>query len=120
MKVIASDENRFVLNIARGEELFETFLAWAKQEGIQGATMTGLGAADRLELAYYDLTTKKYERHTIKEEVEILSLTGNLALLEGARVLHFHGTFGYPQKKTRMSLALFLSIDCPLRKTALQ
>jgi predicted DNA-binding protein with PD1-like motif len=94
MQVAAAHENQYVLSLARGEELFETLLRWCSEKNLTGATLTGLGAADTLELAYYHLPTKTYERHRIDEEVEILSLTGNLALLKGERVLHIHGVFG--------------------------
>ena len=94
MQVVVSEQGRFVLNMARGEELLATLMAWLKSEGVTGATFTGLGAADSLELAYYNLGTKTYERHTVEEEVEILSLTGNVATLKGEVALHIHGVFG--------------------------
>ncbi|MBU6321403.1 MAG: DNA-binding protein [Patescibacteria group bacterium] len=94
MRIVAAEAGKWVLNLERGEELFATLLGWAAQEGIQSATCTGLGAADRLELAYYHLGEKRYERHEVGEEVEILSLVGNLGELRGAQLLHIHGTFG--------------------------
>lgn len=94
MDKIGSSENHVVLSLARGEELFATLLAWCKENNITGATFTGLGAADQLEVAYYHLPSKTYERHTVDDEVEILSLTGNLGTLEGTKMLHIHGVFG--------------------------
>jgi len=94
MQVITSHDNQYVFNLARGEELFETLLSWCKENNIAGATLTGLGAADELELAYYHLPTQTYERHQINEEVEILSLNGNLGTLKGEKMLHIHGVFG--------------------------
>lgn len=62
---------------------------------IKAAHITGLGAADALDIAYYNISTKEYERHTIDEEVEILSLTGNVGVKpDGDIVIHIHGTFG--------------------------
>ncbi len=94
MHLIASHENQYVFNLARGEELFETLLLWCEENNIAGATLTGLGAADHLELAYYHLPTKTYERQETDEDVEILSLNGNLGTLDGKKVLHIHGVFG--------------------------
>jgi predicted DNA-binding protein with PD1-like motif len=94
MQVIARDAGRHVLSLARGEELFEALLTFASREGFAGATLTGLGAADRLELAYYDLRGKAYVRQPMDEEVEILSLIGNFARLDGEPALHIHGVFG--------------------------
>src|SRR5438067_667483 len=94
MQLIASEGNAYIFNLARGEELMKTLLAWCNEHSIAGATLTGLGAADKLELAYYNLQTKSYERHEIAEEVEILSLIGNLGELNGKKLLHIHGAFG--------------------------
>ncbi|MDO8565859.1 MAG: DNA-binding protein [Candidatus Moranbacteria bacterium] len=94
MQMIASHENQFVFNLARGEELFETLLSWCRENTVAGATLTGLGAADQLELAYYHLPTQTYERHQINEDVEILSLNGNLGTLKDEKMLHIHGVFG--------------------------
>lgn len=94
MKTICVSEDQFVLSVARGEELFESLLSWCEEKEIVGATFTGLGAADQLEVAYYHLPTKSYERQQIAEDVEILSLTGNVGLLDGKKALHIHGVFG--------------------------
>jgi len=94
MQIIYQDETHVVCNLARSEELFETLLSWCKEKEIIGATLTGLGAADFLELAYYHLPTKAYERQEISEEVEILSLTGNLGTLHEEKTFHIHGVFG--------------------------
>lgn len=94
MQIVMSQDNHSVLSLARGQELFSVLSQWSSDHHIHGATLTGLGAADNLELAYYNLANKKYERHSVHEEVEILLLTGNIALLEGTVALHIHGSFG--------------------------
>lgn len=94
MKLITTHADQLVINLERGEELLETLLSYCKAKDITGATFTGLGATDMLELAFYNLTTKSYERHNIVEELEILSLTGNLGTLKEEKMLHIHGVFG--------------------------
>lgn len=94
MQIIGSEAGKYVFNLARGEELFSTLLSWCEAEGVQGATLTGLGAADEMEIAYYHLGTKTFERQTVTDEVEILSLQGNLAMLDGKRALHIHAVLG--------------------------
>lgn len=101
MIVASKQENHIVLNFARGEELFSTILAWCGENSLVGGTLTGLGACDQLEIAYYNLETRTYERHQVNEDVEIVSLTGNLGTLDGKPMLHLHGSFG------RLDLSLF-------------
>jgi len=65
------------------------------EHGIKAAHITGLGAASALEIAYYNIETKEYERHQIQEDVEILSLNGNVGVAkDGTTIIHLHGTFG--------------------------
>lgn len=95
MKVIHSESGTYTLNFARGEEVMAGLASFLKEKNIQAAHLTGLGAASRVTLAYYNLTTKSYEKQTITEDVEILSLTGNVGVKEGGElVVHIHGTFG--------------------------
>lgn len=82
------------LNIEPGEDIMEQLLAYAEREGLHAAHITGLGAAAEIELAYYNLETKAYERTTITEDVEICSLNGNIGVNEGGlKIVHLHGVF---------------------------
>jgi predicted DNA-binding protein with PD1-like motif len=94
-KVENEKQNNYVVTIARGEEVFSELQKLIEQEKIACATFTGLGAVDKIEIAYYNLQTKEYERTTIEEELELLSIVGNLAYLDGTKpILHIHGVFG--------------------------
>lgn len=83
------------LNFRRGDELMTGIKAFAETNGIRAAHLTGLGAAGRLTLAYYNLETKAYEKKEFTEDVEILSLVGNVGVgADGTTIVHVHGTFG--------------------------
>ena len=46
-------------------------------------------------MAWFDWETKKYEPSvTLDEQVELLSLIGNVALKDGKRVIHAHAVVG--------------------------
>ena len=94
MIIACHEKDTYVLNIERGEELFSSLRQFLDKEYIMAGYFTGLGAAGELDIAYYDLATKKFERHVIKEDVEILSLVGNIARLGDETIIHVHGTFG--------------------------
>ncbi|HUY62666.1 MAG TPA: PPC domain-containing DNA-binding protein [Candidatus Paceibacterota bacterium] len=121
MRIAASEGNRHVFNLELGEELFGTLLGWCEREGVAGATLTGLGAADKLDVAYYDLAAKAYERHPLEEEVEVLSLVGNLGMLDGKRLLHIHGIFGRKNLSTFGGHLFELRVSgaCEIHLTAL-
>lgn len=45
-------------------------------------------------LSWYDLQTKEYETTEVEENLEITSLTGNIAVVESQIFAHTHGVFG--------------------------
>lgn len=94
MNIIVRNDTFLVLNLEPKEELHETLLNFCDAEGIIGGTFTGLGACSSASLAYYNLKSKSYEQHEIVEDLEILSLTGNIGMLDGKSMLHVHGVFG--------------------------
>jgi predicted DNA-binding protein with PD1-like motif len=94
MQVILEDSNQYVLRFDAGEEVVARLAQFAQQHTIRAAHFTALGAAGEVVLAYYDLGEKKYEDQAIVENMEILSVVGNIGEMEGKPAIHAHGTFG--------------------------
>lgn len=95
MKTAHRHENVYTLNFDPGEEVVSGLIRFAKEENIKAGHLTGLGAASKVVLAYYNLKTKKYENKEFIEDVEIVSLIGNIAVKgDGEKVIHVHGVFG--------------------------
>lgn len=94
MKVIHHSDNSYVLSFQRGEEVLSLLREFLEHENIRASHCTGLGAAESIEIAFYNLATKEYERKIANYDVEILSLTGNTAMMDSKPVIHMHGTFG--------------------------
>jgi uncharacterized protein len=84
----------FVLRLDAGEEIRETIAAFAGREGLRCAAISGIGAARDLELGYYHRLRGEYQRRRLDDEFEILALTGNLSVLEGAPFVHLHVVLG--------------------------
>lgn len=83
------------LVLQRGEELIAALNDHARTENLAGAWLqAGIGGAGSATLAYYDLETRSYIDRTFDEPLEILSLQGNLAWVDGEPFWHIHGTFG--------------------------
>jgi predicted DNA-binding protein with PD1-like motif len=95
MKLAHKEGSYYTLNFERGEGAMSRLVEFLKKEGVTAGHITGLGAASEIEIAYYNLETKKYERKIIAENLEILNLTGNVGVKEHDElVVHIHGTFG--------------------------
>jgi hypothetical protein len=86
--------DRYQLRFAGGERLMEGLLRFLAAQDIGYATMTGLGALNRATVSYWNSTAQQYEAHEIDEQVELVSLIGNVTLKDGAPFVHAHVTLG--------------------------
>lgn len=93
MNVIFNELNSYILRFDKNENVFEQLTEFCKSRTIKAATFQGIGAAKEVVLSYYDLPSKKYKEKTFNENVEIVSLTGNLANFENQLIVHAHGVF---------------------------
>ena len=93
MEIVHEADNAYILSWKRGEEVLLGFREFLARENIRAGHFMGLGAAESLEIAFYNLVTKQYEKKRTNYDVEILSLTGNVAMMEGKPLIHMHGVF---------------------------
>lgn len=95
MNVIHTEGNVYTLNFEKGDEVMGGLIAFLKEKGIEAGHISGLGAASKLTIAYYNIESKEYEKKIFEEDVEILSLNGNVGVKEdGETIVHMHGVFG--------------------------
>jgi uncharacterized protein len=86
--------NGFFLVLDQGDEVLESITRFATETGVRAASLQGIGAVDRLTLGFYDLARQAYERQRWEEDLEVASLVGNLAVVDGGPFPHVHGVFG--------------------------
>jgi predicted DNA-binding protein with PD1-like motif len=95
-------EKAFVLVFATGEEVVSGLLRFAAERGLTGAHFTAIGAFERVTLGFFDLAKKDYKRIAVDEQVELLSLVGNIARGDdGDPKLHAHAVVGKSDGTTR-------------------
>lgn len=86
--------DKVVMTLAIGDEIMASLATLAEQETINAAEVTGIGAVDKVNLAFYRLATKDYEYIHLEEEFEVLSIVGNLTLNQGKFHPHLHIVLG--------------------------
>jgi len=86
-----------------GDEPLEGLLRFAHEERIDAAGFTAIGAFSDAELGYFDWQKKDYERIRIDEQVEVLSLLGDIAVGPGreGKKVHAHVVLGRRDGTTR-------------------
>lgn len=87
-------EKTFVLVFDTGDEVATGLAEFAKQQRLGAAHFTAIGAFQELTLGYFAWESKQYQKIPVKEQVEVLSLAGNLVLADGSPKLHAHVVVG--------------------------
>lgn len=87
-------DHRYQLRFMTGERAIATLLDFCRDEVIGYAALSGLGAVSSVDLAYFNGEMKQYETHPIDEQLEVIGLTGNITIKDGAPFAHVHATFG--------------------------
>jgi uncharacterized protein len=88
-------ERTFALVFETGEEVVAGLLQFAKELKVSGAHLTAIGAFERVTLGFFELTKRDYKRIAIQEQVELMSLVGNIARDDkGDPKLHAHVVVG--------------------------
>jgi hypothetical protein len=95
------DPRTFVLVFETGDTVEEELLEFARSERIEAAHFTAIGAFSDVTLGFFDLDRKDYLRIPVREQVEVVSLTGNIARHSGAPRVHAHVVVGLRDGTTR-------------------
>jgi predicted DNA-binding protein with PD1-like motif len=77
-----------------GDEVFRGLEQFANAQGLRGAHFNAIGAFSQATLGYFDRQTKSYRKIPITEQVEVVSLIGNIADAGGKAKLHAHVVVG--------------------------
>ncbi len=80
----------FALVFDTGDEAMSGLLSFAKEHNLVGAHFTGIGAFSQLVLGYYDWEKKDYLKIPVDEQVEVVSLIGDVALEKDQPKIHAH------------------------------
>ena len=83
-----------VLVFDTGDEVVSTLTKFAKEEHIAAAHFTAIGAFSDAGIGYFDLQKKDYLKNHVNEQVEVVSLIGDIALDRGAPKVHAHVVVG--------------------------
>ncbi len=93
MKILIENDLQYFIRFDKNEEVLEELSKLINLKNIQSAYFTCIGSVKGLVLSYYNLTTKQYEDHTLDEDLEVVSITGNVAIMNDKPVIHAHGVF---------------------------
>jgi len=80
----------YLIRLDEGEKIIESLRSLCEQDKITAGFLNGLGAVREAELGWFDRDAKDYRVLRVEEPCEIVSLYGNVSLLDGQPFLHCH------------------------------
>lgn len=90
----------FAVVFDKGDEPHQGLTELARREEISGAGLTAVGAFSSATLAYFDRDEMDYVDIPIEEQVEVLSMVGDVALADGQPEVHAHVVVGHRDGST--------------------
>ncbi len=120
-------ERVYAVIFSKGDEVLSGLSDFATKYHVEDAHFTGIGAVSSALTAYFVLDRKLYHPLPVNEQVEVLSLIGDIATFDGKPIVHSHIILGKHDGSTvgghlfeahvNPTLEVFITIDdTPLQK----
>ena len=93
-------EQHDVLRLDPGEEVMATLLDFVRRENIEGAYFLAFGGFSSVHLRYFDVESKQFRPHDVDQQVEVVSLLGNVARGDVGPIVHVHVAVSDAQART--------------------
>ena len=94
-------QKTFALIFDTDDEVMARLTEFAKANRLGAAHLTAIGAFRDVTLGYFDWGSKQYQKIPVREQVEVLSLIGDIALKDGEPKVHAHVVVGRSDGSTR-------------------
>jgi predicted DNA-binding protein with PD1-like motif len=88
------DNSTYALIFESGDEVMEILKTFANEHSLKAARFTAIGAFSNVELGFFDFSKKDYKHIPLNEQVEVLSLLGDVALYGDESKVHAHVVVG--------------------------
>ncbi len=90
----AEQGTSFVLRLEQGDDILKTLKQFADSQKIRAAFFEGIGSLYKARLGHYDFKdTRTYKYETFDEDLEILTLSGNVSTMNQQALPHAQGTY---------------------------
>jgi hypothetical protein len=84
----------YAVVLATGDKVVSELGRFVHEQKIDVGALTAIGAFQNAILGYFDWEMQDYKRIPVEEQVEVLSLIGDVAVSEGDPTLHMHLVLG--------------------------
>jgi len=78
-----------------GDEIMSGLLDWAQREKVSGGYLSGIGAFSSALFGWFDKSQKAFRNIPVKDQIEVVGLTGDIGLVGDKPALHIHGSVAH-------------------------
>jgi uncharacterized protein len=89
-KIVHSET--YTIRLEKDEVVHDALTAFCMEHSIFSGTFSAIGAINDVTLGYYDMEKKSYFWKQYAHDVEVVSMLGNIACIDGVPFLHIHAT----------------------------
>lgn len=94
-KQVEEHPKTFVVILDTGDEILSSLKRFAQTERLAGSSFKAIGALSDVELGWFNWESKKYQTAVkLREQLELLSLLGDIALKDNEPQIHAHLVIG--------------------------
>lgn len=90
MKWHRESDGRVLISLTRGDDLRSSVEGLAAELGLVSARITAIGALEDPLIGWWDVPNRVYHKRVFEGIWELLSLDGNLSLVDGKPFMHVH------------------------------
>jgi len=90
----SSSGNIHYVKLDKGEDVLPALTEYINTVNIKSGTLSAIGVLRDIEVGYYELEKAQYVKKFFAGDYEVLSLSGNIGELNGARHPHIHVILG--------------------------
>jgi predicted DNA-binding protein with PD1-like motif len=87
--------------LGKGDEILSGLTEFAERNKIAAGHFTGIGALQSARFGWFDPARKAYRNIPINQQVELISLVGDVGLANGGPQIHAHGAVSLPSGEVR-------------------
>jgi uncharacterized protein len=81
---------QYAIVLAKGDEVMSGLTEFARQNKVTAASFTAIGAFSHATVAWFDDTRRQFKLIPVNEQVELVSMIGDVALANGQPSVHTH------------------------------
>jgi predicted DNA-binding protein with PD1-like motif len=84
----------YLLVFEQGDDFLDTLQRFAAERRLDGSQFTAIGAFENATLGFFDPERKVYDQIPVNEQVEVVTLAGDIALEGDEPKVHAHAVLG--------------------------